>query len=163
MSDSSPHIPEGYHSVTPYLIVKGAAKAIEFYADIFGATEEMRLEMPGGVIGHAEIRIGDSKIMLGDECPQMQALSPETVGGTPVGICLYVADVDAVFEKALASGVKIHKPVADQFYGDRSGTFFDPFGHMWTVATRKETLTVEEIHQRAVAMMQTGDHKNCDN
>jgi PhnB protein len=163
MSDSSPHIPEGYHSVTPYLIVKGAAKAIEFYADIFGATEDMRLEMPGGVIGHAEIRIGDSKIMLGDECPQMQALSPETVGGTPVGICLYVADVDAVFEKALASGVKIHKPVADQFYGDRSGTFFDPFGHMWTVATRKETLTVEEIRQRAAAMMQTGDHKNCDN
>ncbi|MBL6764333.1 MAG: VOC family protein [Verrucomicrobiae bacterium] len=163
MSDSTPHIPEGYHSVTPYLIVKGAAKAIEFYADIFGATEEMRLEMPGGVIGHAEIRIGDSKIMLGDECPQMQALSPETVGGTPVGICLYVADVDAVFEKALASGVKVHKPVADQFYGDRSGTFFDPFGHMWTVATRKETLTVEEIRQRAAAMMQTGDHKNCDN
>lgn len=163
MSDSTPHIPEGYHSVTPYLIVKGAAKAIEFYADVFGATEEMRLEMPGGVIGHAEIRIGDSKIMLGDECPQMQALSPETVGGTPVGICLYVADVDAVFEKALASGVKIHKPVADQFYGDRSGTFFDPFGHMWTVATRKETLTVEEIRQRAAAMMQTGDHKNCDN
>jgi PhnB protein len=163
MSDSSPHIPEGYHSVTPYLIVKGAAKAIEFYADIFGATEDMRLEMPGGVIGHAEIRIGDSKIMLGDECPQMQALSPETVGGTPVGICLYVADVDAVFEKALASGVKIHKPVADQFYGDRSGTFFDPFGHMWTVATRKETLTAEEVRQRAAAMMRTGDHKNCDN
>jgi PhnB protein len=157
MSDYS-HLPEGYHTVTPYLICKGAAKAIEFYQEVFGATEDLRMEIPGMGIGHAEIRIGNSKVMLADECPEMDFLSPESVGGTPVGICVYVADSDAMFQKALDNGAKVKKPLEDQFYGDRSGTVFDPWGHMWTIATRKETLTSEEMLERAAAFMkQQGD------
>ncbi len=152
MSDYS-HLPDGYHTVTPYLICQGAAQAIDFYQEVFGATEEMRMEIPGMGIGHAEIRIGNSKVMLADECPDMDFMGPKSVGGTPVGICLYVADSDAVFQQAVNHGAQVKKPLADQFYGDRSGTLLDPFGHLWTIATRKETLTMEQINARAAALM----------
>jgi PhnB protein len=141
-------IPEGYHSVTPYLIIKGAAAAIDYYKKAFSATELFRIGGPNGCIGHAEIRIGDSNIMLADEFPQMGALSPQTIGGTPVGICLYVENADKVFNQAVAAGGKVERPLQDQFYGDRSGTLVDPFGHKWTVATHKEDLTPEEIAKR---------------
>jgi len=145
-------IPDGYHSVTPYLILSNAAKGIEFYKSVFGATELMRFNGPGGKIGHAELQIGDSRIMLADEHPQMGARSPETVGGTPVSLALYVEDVDAVAQRALAAGAKVIQPVQDKFYGDRSGTFTDPFGHQWTIATHKEDVPPQEIERRAAAM-----------
>src|SRR4051812_20378147 len=126
-------IPEGYHTATPYLIVKGAAAAIDFYKKAFGATELMRLADPGGRVGHAEVKIGDSPIMLADEFPEMGSRSPQTLGGSPVGIALYVEDADAVFNAAVAAGAKVKRPMADQFYGDRTGTVEDPFGHVWTV------------------------------
>jgi PhnB protein len=141
-------IPDGYHTVTPYLIVKGAAGAIEFYKKAFGATELMRLADPGGKIGHAEIKIGDSPIMLADEFPEMGFRSPQSLGGSAVGIAVYVEDVDARFSQALAAGAKAVRPVQDQFYGDRSGTLTDPFGHVWTLATHKEDVSPEEIHKR---------------
>jgi PhnB protein len=144
-------IPEGYHSATPYLIVKDAARAIEFYKRAFGATELLRMAAPGGKIGHAEIKIGDSPIMLADEVPDMGALSPESLGGTPVSILLYVEDVDAVFNQAIAAGAKVQRPVKDQFYGDRSGGVTDPFGHVWYVATHKEDVSPEEMRKRAAA------------
>jgi PhnB protein len=156
MSTDVNYIAEGFHSVTPYLIIKGAAKAIEFYQDVFGAVEETRMEMPGGAVGHAELRIGDSKIMLADEFPDLGHLSPESVGGTAVGICLYLPDADAVFEKAVAAGAKVLKPMADQFYGDRSGTFLDPWGHQWTAGTHTEDLTDEQLRERMAAMMKEG-------
>ncbi len=146
-------IPDGYHAVTPYLIVKGAAQAIEFYKKAFGAVEIMRFPGPDGRVGHAEIQLGDSRVMLADEHPQMGAVSPQTVGGTPVGLCLYVKDVDAVAQQAVAAGAKVERPVQDQFYGDRSGTFADPFGHKWTVATHKEDVTPEEMQRRMQEMM----------
>lgn len=152
MSDFS-HIPDGYHTVTPYLICKGAADAIEFYKAVFDATEDMRMEIPGGGVGHAELTLGNSKIMLGDECADMDFLSPQSVGGTPVGICLYVADCDAMFQLAVDKGAEIKKPLQDQFYGDRSGTVIDPWGHLWTIATRKENLTEEQIKERAAEFM----------
>lgn len=152
MSDHS-HVPDGYHTVTPYLICKGAAKAIDFYKEAFGATEDMRMEIPGMGIGHAELTIGNSKIMLGDECPSMDFLSPQSIGGTPVGICLYVADSDAMFQNAVDQGATVKKPLEDQFYGDRSGTVIDKWGHLWTIATRKEDLTVEQMKQRAAEFM----------
>lgn len=142
-------IPEGYHSVTPYLIVKGAAKAIEFYKQAFGATETLRMAQPDGRIGHAELKIGDSTIMLADEFPEINARGPESLGGTPVMIHLYVEDVDAVAKKASSAGAKELRPVKDQFYGDRSGMFADPFGHKWNIATHKEDLSDEEIRKRA--------------
>jgi len=145
-------IPDGYRTVTPYLIVRGAAAALEFYKKAFGAKERMRLPMPGGRIGHAEIEIGDSVIMLADEFPEMGAKSPQTIGGTPVGICVYVENVDARFKQAIAAGGKEEKPVIDQFYGDRSGTLADPFGHKWTLATHIEDVTPEEIGRRMAAM-----------
>ena len=141
-------IPEGYHTVTPYIIVKGAAKALDFYKKAFNAIELMRMEGPGGTVAHAEIKIGDSPIMLADEFPQMGAVSPQTIGGTPCGLCLYVEDCDKLFSQALAAGGKVERPMQDQFYGDRSGTLVDPFGHKWTVATHKEDLTPEEIAKR---------------
>lgn len=153
-------IPEGYHTVTPYLFCKGAAAAIEYYKKAFGATEIARHGGPDGQIGHAEIKIGDSVIMLADEFPEMKALSPTTIGGTPVLIMLYVNDVDAVFHRALGGGGKELHPLKDQFYGDRSGTLIDPFGHMWTIATHKEDVSPEEMKRRADAamkkMMDTG-------
>ena len=144
-------IPEGYHSVTPYLIVSGASDAIAFYKKALGAQEVMRLADPGGKVHHAEIKIGDSRIMLADEHPEIQALSPKTVGGSPVSIHLYVEDVDAAVERAVAAGAKLVRPVADQFYGDRVGGIEDPFGYRWIIATRKEDLTMDEIRRRAAA------------
>jgi len=147
-------IPDGYHTVTPYLIVKGAAAALEFYKKAFGATELMRMASPDGKVGHAEIRIGDSPIMLADEFPEMGALSPQSLGGSPVGILLYVPDVDAMAGQAIAAGATVVRPLKDQFYGDRSGTFTDPFGHKWTIATHKEDLSPEEIERRSKAFME---------
>jgi PhnB protein len=145
-------VPDGHHTVTPYLILSNAAQGIEFYKRAFGATELMRLSAPGGRIGHAEIQIGDSRIMLADEHPQMGARSPQTIGGTPITLALYVEDVDAVAQRAIAAGAKVLKPVQDQFYGDRSGTVTDPFGHQWTIATHKEDVSLEEIERRAAAL-----------
>ena len=145
-------IPDGYHTATPYLIVSGAARAIEFYKQAFGATEMMRMAAPDGKVGHAEIKIGDSPIMLADEHPEMGARSPQSIGGSSVSILLYFEDVDAVFNRAVVAGAKVLRPVQDQFYGDRSGIIADPFGHTWTVATHKEDLSPEEIQRRAAAM-----------
>ena len=146
-------IPDGYHSVTPYLIVRGGAAALAFYKKAFGATELVRMAMPGSDrIGHAEIKVGDSIIMLADEHPEMGATSPQSIGGTPVGICLYVEDCDTVFGRAVAGGAKVERPMQDQFYGDRSGTVIDPFGHKWTIATHKEDVTPEEMTRRMAAM-----------
>jgi PhnB protein len=146
-------IPDGYYTATPYLIVQGAAKAIDFYKQAFGATELMRLADPSGKVGHAEIKIGNSPIMLADEFPEMGARGPQSFGGSPVSICLYVEDVDARFNRAIAAGAKAVRPVKDQFYGDRSGTLTDPFGHTWTIATHKEDLSPEEINRRAETFM----------
>ena len=151
MSSNVKPIPEGYHSVTPYLIVNGAARAIEFYKQAFGATETLRMAQPDGRIGHAELKIGDSTIMLADEFPEIDARCPESLGGTPVMIHLYVEDVDAVAQKASSAGAKELRPVQDQFYGDRSGMFADPFGHKWNISTHKEDLSAEEVRKRAAA------------
>jgi PhnB protein len=145
-------IPDGYHSITPYLIVRGAAKAIDYYKEVFGATELMRMPDPSGKIGHAELKIGDSFIMLADEFPDMGYLSPEGRGGTPVSLMLYVPNVDATVEKAVEAGAKMVKAVADQFYGDRNGTLTDPFGHVWTISTHKEDVSPEEMKRRMAAM-----------
>ncbi len=146
-------IPAGYHTATPYLIIKGAAEAIEFYKQAFGAEEVLRMEQPNGKLGHAEIKIGDSHIMMADEVPEMGFRGPETLGGSPVGILLYVKDVDSMFAQALAAGGKELKPLADQFYGDRSGTLTDPFGHVWTIATHVEDVPPEELNRRFEEMM----------
>src|SRR5689334_13015438 len=135
MADKVNAVPDGYHSVIPYLIVDGAAAAIDFYQTAFGAIEVMRMPGPDGKIGHAELKIGDSHIMLADEHPQMGAIGPKTVGGTPVKLMVYLEDVDAAVERAVAAGATITRPVADQFYGDRTGGIDDPFGHSWYVAT----------------------------
>ena len=142
-------IPEGYHSVTPYLTVKGAAKAIDFYKKVFGAKELKRMEMPGGAVGHAELQIGDSMIMLADEFPAMGNKSPQSVGGTPVTVHLYVEDVDKTAELAVSAGAVLKSPVRDQFYGDRSGTLTDPFGHVWYISTHVEDMSNEEMQRRA--------------
>src|SRR5882762_7953127 len=149
-------IPDGYHSVTPYLIIKGAAEAIEYYKQAFGAVELMRMPAPGGKIGHAEIKIGDSPIMLADEFAEMGYKSPQTLGGSPVSLMIYLDDVDTVFGRAIAAGGKEQRPVKDQFYGDRSGTLEDPFGHVWHVATHKEDVSAEEMEQRASAAAAAG-------
>jgi PhnB protein len=143
-------IPDGYHTVTPYLIIKGASDAIDYYKKAFGATELFRMDHEGKV-GHAEIKIGDSPIMLADESPQLGYTSPTTLGGTPVSIMIYVDDVDEIFKQAIAAGGKSEKPVQDQFYGDRSGTLKDPFGHVWHVATHKEDVSPEEMEKRMAA------------
>ena len=152
MTGSTKHIPEGYHSVTPYLTMSDAARAIEFYKEVFGAKEIMRMDAPGGKIGHAEIKIGDSHVMLADECPEMGERSPQTVGGSPVSLLLYVEDVDAVAETAVAAGAKLLEPLEDKFYGDRMGKLEDPFGHVWAIATHKEDVSPEEMEKRAAAM-----------
>jgi PhnB protein len=146
-------IPDGYHSVTPYLIISGAGAAIEFYKRAFGATELLRMPGPGGKVMHAEIKIGDSPIMLADEMPEMGYRGPQALGGTPVSIMLYVQDVDKTFNQAVAAGAKVMRPLQDQFYGDRSGTVTDPYGHVWTIGTHKEDLTPEEIDRRFEAQM----------
>ena len=152
MAKKTKYIPEGYHTATPYLTVNGGARAIEFYKQAFGATEEVRMDAPGGKVGHAEIKIGDSHLMLADECPEMDARSPQAIGGTPVGLMLYLQDCDSVVAKAVSLGAKVVKPVQDQFYGDRSGTILDPFGHKWTIATHKEDVSPQEMQRRAAAM-----------
>ena len=141
-------IPDGYHTATPYLIIKGAAEAIEFYKSVFGAVEKMRMPGPNGKVMHAEIQIGDSPIMLADEFPEMNVLSPQTLGGSATILLLYFADVDSVVGKATAAGAKLERPVADQFYGDRTGTIIDPFGHRWTIATHVEDVPHEELERR---------------
>lgn len=148
-------IPEGYHTVTPYLYIKDAGRALEFYKQAFGATEVFRMDGPDGRVGHAEIKIGDSHIMLADEFPEMNARSPQTIGGSPVSLLLYVEDVDTVFNRAVETGAKSLKPVQDQFYGDRTGGIEDPFGHVWYIATHIEDVSPEEMHQRAAAAHQS--------
>ncbi len=150
-------IPEGWNSLTAYISVKGAEEAITFYKKAFGAKETGRLTMPDGTIGHAELEIGDSKIMLAEENEQWGNLSPKTVGGTPVSLCLYVEDVDAVFAKAIQEGATVsgEMEVKDQFYGDRVGGFIDPFGHKWSVMTHIEDVSFEEMQERMNAMFQT--------
>lgn len=152
MKNAVKPIPENYHAVTPYLIVNGAAQAIDFYKNVFGAQELMRVPGPNGKVGHAELKIGDSIIMLADEHPEMDAHSPQSVGGTPVSLMIYVEDVDHVFKKALAAGAKESRPVKDQFYGDRSGILTDPFGHKWSVATHIEDVSPEEMQRRMAAL-----------
>jgi PhnB protein len=145
-------IPEGYHTITPYLIVRGAAKAIDYYKQGFGAKESVRMAGPDGKIGHAELEIGDSKVMLADEGPGTLIQGPESLGGTAVSLVIYDADVDATFNRAVAAGGKVLRPLADQFYGDRTGTLQDPFGHIWTVATHKEDVSPEEMKKRMAAL-----------
>lgn len=147
-------IPEGYHSVTPHIIVNDAGKAIEFYKKVFNATELFRMPDPQGKIAHAEIKIGNSIIMLADEFPEMEARSPQAYGGSPITICLYVEDVDTIFNQAIRDGAQVVRPLKDQFYGDRSGTIKDPFGHKWTIATHIEDVTPEEMDKRCSAAMQ---------
>jgi PhnB protein len=151
-------IPVGYHTLTPYINIKGAVEAIEFYKKAFGAKEIGRITMAGGTIAHAEIQIGDSKIMLAEESEQWGNKSPQALGGSPVCLCLYVEDVDAVFAQALAAGATVtgEMGVKDQFYGDRSGSVTDPFGHKWTVMTHKEDVSFEEMQKRANAMFGQG-------
>ena len=144
-------IPDGYHSVTPYLIIKGAADAIDFYKKAFGATELFRMAQPDGKIGHAEIKIGDSPIMLADEFPEMKYLGPQTLGGSSVSLMIYVDDVDSVFNQAMAAGGRQERPVEDKFYGDRGGSLVDPFGHVWHIATHKEDVSPDEMEKRAAA------------
>jgi PhnB protein len=144
-------IPDGYHAITPYLIVSGGAKALDFYAHAFGAVERLRMQDPSGKVRHAEIVVGGACVMLADEHAEIGALSPHTVGGSPVGIHLYVEDVDAVVARAVAAGATLMRAVADQFYGDRVGGITDPFGHRWSIATHKEDLTSEELQRRAAA------------
>ena len=146
-------IPEGYHSVTPYLILKNAAAAIEFYKKALGAVELFRMEAPGGKIGHAEIKIGDSPVMLADEYPDMGYKGPESLGGTSVNLMVYVEDVDKIYPQAIAAGGKEVRPLQNQFYGDRSGTLADPFGHVWTISTQVEDVSEEEVAKRAAAAM----------
>ena len=142
-------IPDGYHSVTPYLVVDGAAGAIEFYKKAFGAAELLRIDGPGGTIGHAEIRVGDSPIMLADVSPEMGMKCPKGHGGSPVSLVLYVEDVDAFVATAVSAGARLTRPVEDKFYGDRSGSLEDPYGHSWHVMTHIENVSPEEMRRRA--------------
>jgi len=141
-------IPEGYHTVTPYLAVDDAAQAIEYYKNVFGAKELVRMDAPGGTIGHAELEVGDSRVMLSDPFPQASTKPPKELGGTSVSVFMYVEDVDGVVKQAVDAGAKVLMEVADQFWGDRLGTVQDPFGHSWSIATHVEDLTPEEIAER---------------
>ena len=147
-------IPEDYPRINPSLSIDGAADAIDFYVDVFGATERMRMEAPDGKIGHAELAIGDSVVMLADEYPDMGFVGPKSIGGTPVVLMVFVTDADAAFDKATKLGATEIHPVEDQFYGDRSGSFEDPWGHRWTVATHVEDVSPEEMEQRAATAME---------
>ncbi|MFZ0406444.1 MAG: VOC family protein [Nitrososphaeraceae archaeon] len=143
-------IPEGHHTITPYLVVKNGAQAIEFYKKAFSAEECFRMNGPDGKsIGHAQLKIGDSLFMLTDEFPQMNSLSPESIGGSPVSMYVYVEDVDAVFNQAVSAGATVLNPVMDMFYGDRWGYIKDPFGHLWSIATHKKDLTPDELKKAA--------------
>ena len=154
MASAVKKIPDGYSAVTPYLTVKGAAEAIEFYKRAFGAEQTMRLDAPDGKVMHAEIRIGGAALMLHDEAPQWQALSPQTIGDSSSSVMLYVADVDAVMKRAADAGATITMPAADMFYGDRCGGLKDPFGHKWSVATHVEDVAPDEIGRRAARMFE---------
>ena len=147
-------IPAGYHSVTPYLIVRRAAEALEFYKSAFGASEKVRMPAPGGRIGHAEIVIGSSHIMLADEHPEMGAYAPQGGAIPPVGIVLYVKDVDKVFERAVSGGARVERPVKNQFYGDRAGTLIDPYGHCWHIHAHIEDVSPSEMQRRLQAQNQ---------
>jgi PhnB protein len=149
-------VPEGYPRVTPYLIVDGAEAAIDFYCSVLGASERMRMPGSDGRIGHAELEVGDSMIMLADENPDMDIRGPANIGGTPVSLHVYVEDSDATFDRAMQAGAKALRPVEDRFYGDRSGQFEDPFGHRWDVATHVEDVPPEEMSKRAEAAMAAG-------
>jgi len=151
MSEVS-YIPKGYNTITPYLIIKGAAKAIEYYKSVFGAAVVVRMDGPDGRIGHAELQIGDSHIMLADEFPEMGHRSAESIGASPVSLLVYIPDCDKVVARAVAGGAKILKPVADQFYGDRTGFIQDPFGHLWSVATHIEDVSPQEMKERMKKM-----------
>jgi len=146
-------IPEGYSTATPYLFIDDAARAIEFYKQAFGAIEVMRLASADGKVGHAEIQIGNSRLMLADEFPEMGVRGPLSIGGSPILIHLYVEDVDAMAEQAVAAGATLQKPVQDQFYGDRSCSLADPFGHLWSLATHKEDISPEEMTRRFETFM----------
>jgi PhnB protein len=146
-------VPEGYHTVTPYLAVDDAAEAIEYYKKAFGAKERVRMDTPDGKIGHAELEIGDSLVMLSDPLPQASTKPPKELGGTSAGVFLYVEDVDAVVKQAVDAGATIAMEVADQFWGDRFGTVADPFGHVWSIATHVEDVPPEEMAERAKAAM----------
>lgn len=143
-------IPEGYHTIVPYLLVRNAAAAIDYYKKVFGAQEVDRFEM-NGRIGHADLIIGDSHLMLADEHPEMGYVGPESLGGTTFGLALYVDNVDELFQRAVDNGAKVERPVADQFYGDRTGTLIDPFGHKWSISTHVEDVSREEMMRRAAA------------
>lgn len=146
-------IPKGYHSVTPYLIIDGAAKAIEFYKKAFGAKVGLKMEQPDGKkVGHAELKIGDSMIMLADECPETSARSPKTYGGSAVGFHLYVKDVDKVVARTVAAGAKLVKPIENMFYGDRCGRVVDPYGHQWHISTHIEDVSTRELKKRATQL-----------
>jgi PhnB protein len=147
-----PFQPKAYHTITPYLYIRGAAQAIEFYKNAFDAREEMRMNQPDGKVGHAEITIGDSRIMMADEFPDMGVLSPESVGGSSVSLVLYVQNCDATVEKAVAAGAIVTRPLEDKFYGDRAGTIKDPFGHVWHIMTHIKDMTEEEMMKAAEAM-----------
>jgi PhnB protein len=150
MSATVKAIPEGHHTITPYLVVRNGTQAIEFYKKAFGAEERFRMNTPDGKsIGHAELKIGDSLFMLADEFPQMNSLSPESIGGSPVSMYVYVEDVDAVFNQAVSAGATVLNPVMDMFYGDRWGYIKDPFGHLWSIATHKKDLTSDELKKAA--------------
>jgi PhnB protein len=153
MANKVKPIPEGYHTVTPYLTIRDAAKAIEFYKKAFGAMEEFRMETPAGKIGHAELKIGDSKIMLSEEMGDGSCKSPEALGGSPVGMMLYVENVDEIFDRAVAAGAKVTMPLADMFWGDRFGSITDPFGHTWSIATHKEDVAPDELEKRGKEAM----------
>ena len=144
--------PEGYHRITPYLVVDGAARAIDFYSKHFGAVEFVRMPGPNGAVMHAEMKIGDSVFMLADQVPEMGFKAPGAFGGSPVSLLLYVEDVDTVVSKAVEAGATLLRPVENQFYGDRAGTLADPFGHIWTVATHVEDVSPEEMQRRMEKM-----------
>ncbi len=156
MSKAVKPIPDGYHSVTPYLIIRGAADALEFYKKAFGAIELFRMQQPDGKVGHAEMKIGDSAIMLADEHPEMKVVGPQTLGGTSVSLLIYVENVDEFFKHALSSGATEQRPVEDKFYGDRGGSLADPYGHVWHIATHTEDLSPEEMEKRAAAAQGQG-------
>ena len=156
MSPSVKPIPDGYPRVIPSLSIDGASKAIDFYRDVLGATERMRMEAPGGKVGHAELQLGDSVIFVADEFPDMDFVGPKKVGGTPVNLSVYVEDVDATFDRAVNAGARVLRPVENQFYGDRLGQFEDPFGHRWSVATHVEDVPPDEMSERAAKAMGGG-------
>ncbi len=157
--DMTSYIPEGWGTMSPYLVMKNASAAIDFYLAAFDAQLLSRMDMPGGGVGHAELQIGDSKFMLADEVPDQGYLGPESIGGSPVSFMLYVRDVDAVFARAVAAGASVLRPVADQFYGDRVGSLKDPTGHIWSIATHIEDVAPEEIDRRFTEMMSGGAEK----